>query len=74
MGDSDIVIYDGRAIPERGFRAYVYGLNNAKKLANSWLEYQALISSGIWVSKKSELTRIAKNIEKESDKDSKKGK
>lgn len=40
--------YLGRWVDKEHFRAFVYGLNDQKKLANSYDEYEKLISSGIW--------------------------
>lgn len=48
----DMILYDGRVVPKEGFRAFVYGPDNAQKLANSWIEYESLISSGLWFSTK----------------------
>jgi hypothetical protein len=67
--EEEMVVYDGRSVPVQGFRAFVYGPNSTQKLANSWDEYQALISSGIWYSKKSDVKEILKESEKNSKKD-----
>ncbi len=50
------VLYDGRVVPEKGFRAFIYSANNQKKLVNSWQEYQAHILSGCWFSHKTDLS------------------
>lgn len=49
---SDRVMYFGREIPKAGFRAWVYGTNDAKMLANSWEQYEELVASGVWFSSK----------------------
>ena len=49
--DSEHVIYLGRAVPKANFRTYVYGFDGAKMLARTWIQYEALISSGIWFPK-----------------------
>jgi hypothetical protein len=46
------VVYQGRVIPKKGFRAWIYSLNSESKLVNSWDEYQTEISSGVWFSSK----------------------
>ena len=45
---SDHVMYLGRMIPKKGFRAFVYGFNDKTKLVNSWEEFEESIHSGIW--------------------------
>jgi hypothetical protein len=42
------VQYNGRSIAKEGFRAFIYGANDAKKLVNSWDEFEAHMASGIW--------------------------
>lgn len=42
------VVYLGRCVPMKTFRAFVYGPNEQMHLANSWFEYEDLISSGLW--------------------------
>ena len=45
--------YLGRWIDKKNFRAFVYG-NKESVLANSYEEYQKLISSGLWFPTKKE--------------------
>ncbi len=45
---AEMVIYCGRVVPKAGFRAFIYGYENALKLVNSWEEYEKNISSGTW--------------------------
>ena len=49
---NDMVSYQNRMVDKDSFRAYVYGKDDAKKLANSWDEHKELIASGIWFSEK----------------------
>lgn len=43
--------YKDRWVDKEHFRAYVYG-KDGTKLANSYREYEQLISSGVWFSTK----------------------
>lgn len=52
---SEKVLYRGNLIETDGFRAYVYGQDNLKKLVNSYEEYEAHINSGDWFDDKPEL-------------------
>lgn len=42
------VLYLGRSIAKEGFRAFVYGVNDQRKLVNSWHEFEAAMASGVW--------------------------
>lgn len=44
----ETVFYQGRHVSKKGFRAFVYGASGDKALANSWDEFEAKISSGLW--------------------------
>ena len=44
----DSVIYNGRSVLKEHFRAFVYGKDGAKKLMNSWADYEKHIQSGTW--------------------------
>lgn len=46
----EMVVYNGRVVPVRGFRTYVYGFDGQKKIVPSWAEYQEAIASGLWFS------------------------
>lgn len=50
--EGESVLYLGRVVPIKGFRTFIYGHNNTKKLVNSWEEYQEHIASGVWFSTK----------------------
>ena len=53
------VIYLGRSIAKEGFRAFVYGANDQRKLVNSWHEYEAAMASGVWFSTKEDVVEPA---------------
>jgi len=48
MKDTQKVIYLGRAVPRQHFRAYVYNVDGEKKLAESYDDFEKLVSSGLW--------------------------
>ena len=48
----EMVCYGGKIVPKHPFRAFVYGVKNEKKLANSWEEFSQLITSGLWKAEK----------------------
>lgn len=45
---SEQFLYLGKWVDKNGFRAFVYDKKGDQKLANSYDEYEQLISSGIW--------------------------
>ena len=45
------MMYLGRWVNRKGFRAFVYG-DQGKKLANSAEEFESLIASGLWLAEK----------------------
>jgi hypothetical protein len=49
------VFYNGRHVPIDGFRTYIYGNAGQKKLVNSWDEFQAHVSTGMWFALKNEV-------------------
>ena len=49
---SDCFLYCGRMVPKEGFRAYVYAIDGAQKLVNSYQEFEEVVSSGIWFPQK----------------------
>ena len=52
------VMYCGRLVPTEGFRTFIYGIDGAKKLVESWDEYLNCISLGIWFSTLSEANSL----------------
>jgi hypothetical protein len=62
-----MVIYQGRVVPEAGFRAWIYSADNESKCVNSWKEYLYEISTGTWFSTKEEIPqKVIKAKEKGS--------
>jgi len=61
--------YLGRWVDKEHFRAFVYGLNGQKTLADNYDEYEKLISSGIWFDSLETVKKIEslqqKNVEHE---------
>lgn len=51
----DSVFYNGMDVPKEAFRVFIYGIDGAKKLVNSWIEYEAHLSTGLWFSKLSDV-------------------
>ena len=51
----EFVDYDGRKVPKKDFRVFVYGANDQRRLCNSYDEYQKVIKSGEWVTSPDEL-------------------
>jgi len=49
-----MVEYMGRMVPIAGFRAFVYGMDGKKKLVDSWKEFEAHVSTGLWFPTKEE--------------------
>jgi len=41
-------IYLGRIVEKKNFRAFIYGANGQKRLAESWEEFEANMESGVW--------------------------
>lgn len=41
-------IYLGRIVEKKNFRAFIYGVNGEKRLAESWEEFEANMESGVW--------------------------
>lgn len=52
------LIYNGRRVVKENFRAYVYSVDNAKKLVNSWNEFEQAMASGIWFQTIKEIKEI----------------
>lgn len=57
------VMYLGRWVDKDLFRAFVYNIDGDKKLANSYYEFESLISSGIWFDS---IQNISKEVIKSS--------
>lgn len=52
--ESPQVLYQGRWVSRKNFRAFVYNAT-AQKLSNSYQEYSELIESSLWFSTKEEV-------------------
>jgi hypothetical protein len=65
------VLYLGRSIAKEGFRAFVYGVNDQKKLVNSWHEFEASMASGVWFASKEDVV-IPQPVEEQKDETPKK--
>lgn len=52
--ESEQVLYKGKWVDRKYFRAYVYNVSG-QKLANSYKEYSELIESGLWYSCKEDI-------------------
>jgi len=50
-------LYLGKIVSKQNFRAFIYGPNESKKLVNSWDEYEAHMSSGLWFATKDEANK-----------------
>lgn len=48
IGES--VKYLGRMVPKDGFRVFVYAVDGAKKLMNSYEEFERHLETGLWFS------------------------
>src|ERR1700684_3747127 len=44
----EMVTYCGRAVPRRGFRAYIYSKDGRQKIAENWDEFDAYTHSTDW--------------------------
>lgn len=64
MTQGESVKYLGRSVPKDGFRTYIYGPESKKKLVNSWDEYEAHISNGLWFSSKKDVDKRIASKEK----------
>lgn len=71
----EMVIYNGKAFPKKGFRVFVYGKDGSQKLVNSWEQFEEAIQSGAWFSRKENINAIITDayIEEKSPKKRKRG-
>lgn len=44
----ELVTYLGRAVPKKGFRAYIFATDGRKKIAESWDEFDLYTHSDEW--------------------------
>ena len=60
----DLVKYLGRAVPRRGFRAYVYAADGRQKLVESYDEFDLFTHSEEWFATKEEAEAPKKSRKK----------
>lgn len=51
MHKVETVVYNGKLVNKKEFRAYVYGFENKKKLVNHYDEFESMVSTGLWFPK-----------------------
>ena len=56
----ELVPYLDRAVPRRGFRAFIYASDGRQKIAESYDEFKLLIHSDEWFATKEEAEKIKK--------------
>lgn len=55
----EMIPYLGKAVPRRGFRAYIYHVDGKTRLVNSYDEFDALIHSEGWFASKEQAEEAA---------------
>jgi len=60
----DEVIYNGKRIQKKQFRAFIYGAEDKRKLVNSYDEFEANLATGIWFASKDKVPAKAKVLRK----------
>jgi len=58
----ECVQYKGRQVSRDGFRVFVYGVDERIKLVNSWDEFQAHMSTGLWFASKEDVSPIKDKV------------
>ena len=53
----DLVLYQGRMIPRKGFRAFIYNKEHQSRLVNSWDEFEQWVDNVTWFSSKEETSK-----------------
>ena len=56
--DESEAMYMGRVIPKEGFRAFVYGKENRRRIVESWDEFMCHVETGEWFSSPEELQAV----------------
>lgn len=56
-------IYCDRVVSRENFRAFIYGHCGKTKLVNSWDEYEAHISTGIWFDRPEEVKEVVEVVQ-----------
>ena len=60
--------YLGKIVGKDNFRAYIYATDGAKKLIESWDDFEAHMATGLWFAKKSDASEIKKIKEEQESK------
>jgi len=63
------VLYQGRNVPREHFRVWIYSID-AKKIVNSYSEYEEALNSGKWFSTKEEAIPVKPKKVKSNDSNS----
>ncbi len=58
--------YLGRWVDKANFRAFVHDKAGKEKLANSYTDYESLISSGLWFASKEDASKIERKQKNDS--------
>ncbi len=56
--DGMVANYLGRIVSKENFRVFIYSSDGAKKLVNSWDEYQSYIETGLWFATPEDVNEI----------------
>jgi hypothetical protein len=52
--NEELVMYLGRAVPKRGFRAFIFNSDGQTKIAEGWDEFEIFTHSDNWFATKEE--------------------
>jgi len=61
------VLYQGRKVSRDGFRVFIYGRNDQKKLVNSWDEFKIHMATGIWFANVNDIPKLIEETEDEQE-------
>ena len=64
------VLYQGRKVSRDGFRVFVYGRNDQKKLVNSWDEFKSHMATGIWFANVSDIPDLTEEVKEDAQENS----
>lgn len=59
-------VYKGKVIDTEHFRVYIYGADGARKLVESWNDYQKHMQTGIWFADKNEAKEMARIMQEQA--------
>jgi hypothetical protein len=63
----EMVIYNGRAVSRKNFRAFIFSVNGERKLVNSYDEFEDHIGTGIWFPSKESVEQVKSKKKKKGD-------